>query len=90
MQILIDAVLIIAAYLFAWNLRFRTYWFPSTVRVLPLRYYVIALLLIVLLGIILVLNFMPDSAIAFKIDSIIENITSHFTAVDVMGREILL
>ena len=31
MQILIDAVLIIAAYLFAWNLRFRTYWFPSTV-----------------------------------------------------------
>ena len=51
---------------------------------------VIALLLIVLLGIILVLNFMPDSAIAFKIDSIIENITSHFTAVDVMGREILL
>lgn len=47
MQILIDAVLIIAAYLFAWNLRFRTYLFPSTVRVLPLRYYIIALLLIV-------------------------------------------
>ena len=51
---------------------------------------VIALLLIVLLAIILILNFMPDSAIAFKIDSIIENITSHFTAVDVMGRELLL
>ena len=51
---------------------------------------IIAILLIVLLGIILVLNFMPESAIAFKIDSIIENITSHFTAVDVMGRQFLL
>ena len=51
---------------------------------------IIAILLIVLLGIILVLNFMPESAIAFKIDSIIENITSHFTAVDVMGRQLLL
>ena len=51
---------------------------------------IIAILLIVLLGIILVLNFMPESAIAFKIDSIIENITSHFTALDVMGREVLL
>ena len=37
---------------------------------------IIAILLIVLLGIILVLNFMPDSALAFKIDSVIENITS--------------
>ena len=51
---------------------------------------VIAILLIILLGVILVLNFMPDSAIAFKIDSIIENITSHFTAVDVMGKQFLL
>ena len=51
---------------------------------------IIAILLIVLLGIILVLNFMPDSALAFKIDSVIENITSHFTAVDVMGKQLLL
>ncbi|MBR7087839.1 MAG: hypothetical protein IKI38_00655, partial [Mogibacterium sp.] len=51
---------------------------------------IIAILLIVLLGVILVLNFMPDSAIALKIDSIIENITSHFTAVDVMGKRFLL
>ena len=50
---------------------------------------IIAILLIILLGVILVLNFMPDSAIAFKI-SVIENITSHFTAVDVMGKQLLL
>ena len=51
---------------------------------------IIAILLIILLGVILVLNFMPDSSIALKIDSIIENITSHFTAVDVMGKKFLL
>ena len=51
---------------------------------------IIAILLIVLLGVILVLNFMPDSSIALRIDSIIENITSHFTAVDVLGRQLLL
>ena len=51
---------------------------------------IIAILLIILLGVILVLNFMPDSSIALRIDSIIENITSHFTAVDVMGKTLLL
>ena len=51
---------------------------------------VIAILLVILLAIILLLNFAPDSAIAIKIDSIIENITSHFTAVEVLGKQILL
>ena len=51
---------------------------------------IIAILLIILLGVILVLNFMPDSSLALRIDSIIENITSHFTAVDVMGKTLLL
>ncbi|MBR2188446.1 MAG: undecaprenyl-phosphate glucose phosphotransferase [Eubacterium sp.] len=47
MQLLIDAVLIIASYLLAWNLRFRFAIFHSIVRVLPLRYYIIALMMIV-------------------------------------------
>ena len=53
MQVLIDAVLLVASYLLAWNLRFRTSIFHSTVRTLPLRYYIIALLLIVPLYILL-------------------------------------
>ena len=35
-------------------------------------------------------NFAPDSAIAIKVDSFIENITSHFTVIEVMGKHILL
>ncbi len=44
---------------------------------------IIALLLVILLAVILILNFAPDSGAAIWVDSIIENITSHFSAVDV-------
>ena len=50
---------------------------------------VVAILLVVLLAVILVLNFAPDSAIALKVDSIIETITSYFSAVDVTGTFLL-
>lgn len=50
---------------------------------------VVAVLLVILLAIILVLNFAPDSGIAIKIDSIIEMITSYFSAVDATGNLLL-
>ncbi len=40
---------------------------------------IVALLLVVMLGVILVVYFAPDSGAAMWIDSIIENITSHFS-----------
>ncbi|MBQ6388475.1 MAG: hypothetical protein IJH90_02445, partial [Mogibacterium sp.] len=51
---------------------------------------IIAILLVILLAVILILNFAPDSDLAIQIDSIIENITSHFTAVDTFAKQILL
>ncbi len=51
---------------------------------------IIAILLVFLLAVILVLNFAPDSGIALQIDSVIENITSHFGAVDAGSGEYLL
>ena len=51
---------------------------------------IIAILLVILLAIILVLNFAPDSSIALQIDSVIENITSHFSAIDNTGGQYLL
>lgn len=50
---------------------------------------IVAVLLVILLAIILVLNFAPDSAIALKLDSVIETITSYFSAVDVPGNFLL-
>lgn len=50
---------------------------------------IVAVLLVVLLAIILVLNFAPDSAIALKLDSVIEVITSYFSAVEVPGNFLL-
>ena len=50
---------------------------------------IIAILLVILLAIILILNFAPDSSIALTIDSFIENITSHFTALDAGGEFLL-
>lgn len=47
MQVLVDAVLIIIAYLIAWQLRFNTNMFGRYVRVLTLRYYIQVLFLIV-------------------------------------------
>jgi hypothetical protein len=51
---------------------------------------IIAVLLVFLLAVILVLNFAPNSGIALQIDSVIENITSHFSAVDSIGGGYLL
>jgi hypothetical protein len=51
---------------------------------------IIAILLVFLLAVILVLNFAPDSGIALQIDSVIENITSHFGALDAGNGEYLL
>jgi hypothetical protein len=51
---------------------------------------IIAILLVFLLAVILVLNFAPDSSLALQIDSVIENITSHFGAVDTGSGEYLL
>ena len=51
---------------------------------------ILAAILIILLAVLLVLQLAPDSAAALKIDSIIENITSQFSAVDVIKNEFLL
>lgn len=51
---------------------------------------IVAALLVILLGIILVLNFAPDSAIAMSIDSIIETITSMFSATGTPNGPFLL
>ena len=45
----------------------------------------VAILLVVLLVIILILHVAPDSGIAMKIDQIIENITSSFSAIQTMS-----
>lgn len=50
---------------------------------------IVAILLVILLAVILVLNFAPDSGIALKLDSVIETITSYFSAVDVPGNNLL-
>lgn len=51
---------------------------------------IIAALLVILLAVILVLNFAPDSGIAMKIDSVIETITSYFSATDAFNGRFLL
>ena len=51
---------------------------------------IVAVLLVILLGIILVLNFAPDRAIAMSIDSIIETITSMFSATSTPAGPFLL
>lgn len=43
---------------------------------------IIAIILVILLAVILIIQIAPDSAVAFKINSVVENITSHFSAVD--------
>ena len=43
---------------------------------------IIAVILVILLAVILIIQIAPDSAVAFKINSVVENITSHFSAVD--------
>jgi hypothetical protein len=51
---------------------------------------IIALLLVFLLAVILVLNFAPGSGIALQIDSVIENITEHFSSSGITGGSFLL
>lgn len=51
---------------------------------------ILAVILVILLAVLLILQLAPDSAAALKIDSLIENITSHFSAVDVIKNEFLL
>ncbi|MCQ2567613.1 MAG: zinc-ribbon domain-containing protein [Mogibacterium sp.] len=51
---------------------------------------VIAILLVILLAVILILNFAPDSAIAMKIDAVIENVASYFTVVDGVNTTFML
>ncbi len=51
---------------------------------------VISVLLLLLLGIILILNFAPESGIGLKIDTIIQNITSYFSVLDGMNDQFLL
>ena len=51
---------------------------------------IIAVLLVILLAAILILNFAPDSGIALKIDSIIENITSSSSLIDSFAGQKLL
>ncbi|MBQ0018066.1 MAG: hypothetical protein KBS63_02470 [Clostridiales bacterium] len=51
---------------------------------------IIAILLVILLAVILVLNFAPDSAIAMKLNAVIENIASYFTVVDNVKKGFLL
>ena len=50
---------------------------------------IVAVLLVILLAVILILNFAPDSGLAIKLDSVIETITSYFSAVDVPGKFLL-
>ena len=51
---------------------------------------VIAVLLVILLAVILILNFAPDSGLGLKLDSMIQNITSHFSALEGIKDEFLL
>ena len=51
---------------------------------------VISVLLLLLLGIILILNFAPESGIGLKIDTIIQTITSYFSVLDGVNDEFLL
>lgn len=50
---------------------------------------IVAVLLVILLAVILILNFAPDSGLAIKLDSVIETITSYFSAVDAPGKFLL-
>ena len=51
---------------------------------------VISVLLLLLLGVILILNFAPESGIGLKIDTIIQTITSYFSVLDGVNDEFLL
>ncbi len=51
---------------------------------------ILAVILVILLAVLLVLQLAPDSAVALKIDSLIENITSQFSAIDAVKNEFLL
>lgn len=55
-------------------------------KVLTVLAIIIAIILVILLGVIVILNFFPDSAIGIKIDSIVSTTTSYFSAVGGSGR----